>query len=127
MNVLQEELINADSLLQLIQTMDDKIFLCCRYSDKENGNMKNDVIHEFTEENKKTISVFQTEEHIIVMDEKAKEINKIYNMEYHYFLRGNQCCAWNYEKQIKSNEAIHIMVEQNSTTPVFVKTNLPKR
>lgn len=126
-NVLKEELVNENSFLQLIKTNYDKISLRCSYIDQEDNSIKKDVIHEFTEENKNLKSVFQIEGHIIVMDDETKQIGKIYNMEYHYFVRGTQCCTSYYEKQIKDNEATHITVEPHNATPVFRKTYLQKK
>lgn len=128
MQILKEELVNENSFLQVVKSDHDKVFLCCSYIDIDDGNnSKKDIIYEFTEENKNMKSVFQTDELIVVMDRHTKEISKIYNMEYHYFLRGTQCCTSYYEKMGNGNPVMQIAVESSNVTPVFIKTNLPRK
>lgn len=128
MQVLKEELVNENSVLQVVKTDHDKVFLCCSYIDiDDDTNRKRDFIYEFTKKNKNMKSVFQIDELIIVMNQHTKEISKIYNMEYHYFLRGTQCCTSYYERLENGNPVTQISVESSNVTPVFIKTNLPRK
>lgn len=125
--ILTEKLVNDRSLLQLVQMPDDKILLRCRYISAETGCIDEDIIHEFSSENDSPYQVLLTEKNAIVFNKNTHNVEKLYDMDYHYMQNEGWSCEWTYEKLArKETEAILFEVEKESTKFTLTKTILPK-
>lgn len=123
--ILKEELVNDDSLLQWVQRPDNRVFLRCRYISAE-GTMDEDIIHEFTEENREQFQVFQTERYIAVFDTFAQSLSRLYHLDLHYNQIGGFGAKCIYDSELAQTEGMQVDVEPDTYHPTFKKMNLPK-
>lgn len=124
--VLKEELINDNSLLQIVKTKEEKLLLRCRFISSENGCMDESIICEFTEDNIEKYSVYYTDDYVIIFQKDKQEVTKLYELNLHYSIEDATTCSWIYDSSCRNNEATRIKKEKAKTNFTFTKIILPK-